>query len=425
MLRNKESGLRWCAAFPSRARVMALILGSVAGCGSDVAIESVGQQLIGPTIVLNEAESSGGVPGDWVELYNPEADPIDISGYVFRDNDDAHAYAIPAGTVVEAGAYYVIDEAMFGFGLGGSDAVRLFSPDGMQVDSYVWSAHATSRYGRCPNGSNAFTGTTAITKGAANDCGPQVTLPDWPGQQAVTTVDNLNQFGTNVSDLFYQSGATNVLWAVRNGPSMLYKLIQSGSLWTDDVAWSGGKALRFPNGTGDPDAEAVTMAEMDSTISRVGKDDVRGLFMLARVPWMMSSRSERAQLASTGSVRADRNGECRQGHGQKSETPLVQDGRDSLNPGPLGFLAGDTGRVRAAQHDDDVADGPEQQHGAHGNGRGGDEAQANRLAVDGIADRGDDDDDAGGQDGIHPKPAQDKGRVECAHGVPLVLVRWG
>ncbi|HEX2875570.1 MAG TPA: lamin tail domain-containing protein, partial [Polyangiaceae bacterium] len=71
-------------------------------------------------VVVNEVESNGGTPGDWVELYNAGTATADLSGWKFKDNDDSHAfYIVPAGTLLAPGAYYVLEEAQFGFGLGG------------------------------------------------------------------------------------------------------------------------------------------------------------------------------------------------------------------------------------------------------------------------------------------------------------------
>src|SRR5262249_20334544 len=127
------------------------------------------------TIRFNEVESNGGVPGDWAELYNPGPNPAVLTGYVFKDNDDTHNYTLPA-TTVPAGGYLLIEEADFGFGLGSPDAVRLFRPDGTLLDSYNWTPHAATTYGRCPNGTGGFVTTTNSTKGAANDCSPPVRI---------------------------------------------------------------------------------------------------------------------------------------------------------------------------------------------------------------------------------------------------------
>ena len=82
-------------------------------------------------------------------------------------------------------------------------------------------------------------------------------------------------FGTNLSGLAYQpsgSGAPGVLWAVRNGPGTLFRLVYDGTKWTPDTAngWSAGKQLRYPDGTGDPDAEGVTL---------VGGDPANGIYV--------------------------------------------------------------------------------------------------------------------------------------------------
>jgi len=123
-----------------------------------------------------------------VELYNSGASPVDLSGFVFRDNDDTHTYSIPTGTTIPASGYLVLDEAAFGFGLGSADSARLFDTTGAVVDSYTWTAHATTTYGRCPNGSGAFTTTIASTKGTANACPGDVSFLTWPGDAAVQTV---------------------------------------------------------------------------------------------------------------------------------------------------------------------------------------------------------------------------------------------
>ncbi|MDZ7631533.1 MAG: lamin tail domain-containing protein [Gemmatimonadaceae bacterium] len=212
---------------------------------------------------LNEVESNGGVPGDWVEFFNAGSTPVDLSGYVFRDNNDAAGYVLPAGTSIPGNGYLVLDEAQFGFGLGGADAARLFAPDGTTlVDSYSWTAHATTTYGRCPNGNGPFATTTTSTKGAVNACVGDLVVSPWPGEQSIRTADAGNVFGSNMSGLSYQPLAglsTGVVWAVRNGPGTLFRLTYINGVWTPGATrtWVTGKALRYPDGTGDVDAEGV------------------------------------------------------------------------------------------------------------------------------------------------------------------------
>ena len=212
---------------------------------------------------INEVESSGGVPVDWIELYNPSATPADIGSFVLKDNDDTHIFTIPAGTVLAPGAYQAFDvDVAGGFGLGDADSARLFNTVAALVDSYSWTLHSGTTYGRCPDGTGDFATTLAATKGAANACRVYTT---WPGGADVQTVDGAGVFGGNMSGLVYEGSGTaapGVLWAVRNGPETLFRLVWNGTIWTPDTAdsWTAGKALFYPSGgTSRPDSEGVTI----------------------------------------------------------------------------------------------------------------------------------------------------------------------
>jgi hypothetical protein len=216
-------------------------------------------------VKINEVESDGGAPVDWIELINNGASAVDLSGYILRDNSDSHTFTIPAGSTIAAGGYLTEDvDVQGGFGLGSADSARLFAPDGTTlIDSYTWTAHATTTYGRCPNGTGDFATTAAATKNAPNACVGQVSTSPWPGGSTIKTADDANVLGGNMSGLVYQPSGTSapgVLWAVKNGPGTLYRLIWNGTIWTPDTAngWGAGKALHYTDGTGDPDSEGVT-----------------------------------------------------------------------------------------------------------------------------------------------------------------------
>ena len=64
-----------------------------------------------PSIVINEIMYNaldGQDPGDWVELHNPTASEIDISGWAIKDEDDTHSYTFPASTVMSSGSFLVV-----------------------------------------------------------------------------------------------------------------------------------------------------------------------------------------------------------------------------------------------------------------------------------------------------------------------------
>jgi hypothetical protein len=219
-----------------------------------------------PSVRINEVESNLGAPGDWIELINIGTAPVDLSNFIVKDDDNARNARIPAGTTLQPGALYVIDEAQFGFGLGAADAARLFDAAGGLIDSYAWTAHATTTYGRCPDGTGAFVTTGAVTRGARNDCStlpPPPTSNPWPGDNTVRTVDAANTFSSNLSGLTYETPTTGgpVLWAARNGPGSIYRMVLRNGTWVPDTdnGWSAGKSLRYPDGTGEADAEGLTL----------------------------------------------------------------------------------------------------------------------------------------------------------------------
>ncbi|HTE43860.1 MAG TPA: lamin tail domain-containing protein, partial [Gemmatimonadaceae bacterium] len=216
------------------------------------------------TVRVNEVESDDGSNPDWIEVVNTGSSPVDLSGFVLKDNDDTHTFMIPAGTTIASHAFLAFDA--LGFGLGSADAARLFTPTGTLVDSYTWAAHAATTYGRCPDGAGDFVTTVSATKGVANACpGAPPTAAPWPGGPDIVTVDALNQFSSNLSGLIYEigtGGAPDVLWAARNGPGSIYRMIfdTENSIWIPDPSngWSAGKGLHYPDDTGEPDSEDLT-----------------------------------------------------------------------------------------------------------------------------------------------------------------------
>lgn len=124
-------------------------------------------------VQLSEIESNGGTPGDWIEFRNAGTAVVDLGGFSVRDSEDTHEFVIPAGTLVEPGAFFVLDEfdkktglGQFDFGLGKADEVRFFDPAGALVDQVSWSAHAAQTLGRTAAGEWAET--SEATKGAEN-----------------------------------------------------------------------------------------------------------------------------------------------------------------------------------------------------------------------------------------------------------------
>ncbi|MER5988390.1 lamin tail domain-containing protein [Streptomyces sp. NPDC001787] len=229
------------------------------------------------TVRINEVESSGGSPGDWIELVNTGTTAVDVSKWVVKDNDNSHSYTIGKNTSLAPGAFLALDVDS-SFGLGSADSARLFTAGGSTaVDTYTWTDHATTTFGRCEDGTGAFRTTTAPTKGAANACGDTGggSGTTWPGGAAVTVADGSNVFGENLSGLSFES--PGVLWAVQNGPSKLFRLVPDGAKWRPDPAggWASGKTLRYAGGSGEPDAEGVVVTP-DGLFVATERDNSKG-----------------------------------------------------------------------------------------------------------------------------------------------------
>ena len=203
-------------------------------------------------VQINEFDSNGGFPDDWVELKNTGAGPVDISNWIVKDQTEGNNVTIPAATTLAAGALYTVDMG----GLGNGDTVRVFTPaSAALIDSEVYGAHAANgTWSACPEGGNTFVDRPG-TKGLPNAC---ANVAAWPGGSAVATVDNAGAFGDNESGLAYEGTGTATpgsLWMVQNNPGTLRKLNKTGGLWTETTQWT----LKYAGGLGNPDAEGVTI----------------------------------------------------------------------------------------------------------------------------------------------------------------------
>ena len=208
---------------------------------------------------INEVESNLGTPGDWIELKNISAAPANVGGWTVKDTGTS-PYTIPAGTTIAANGYLVLDEAQFGFGLGGADSVILSDSTGTVVESYSWTTHATRTYGRCKDGVGDFKDTKAPTKGATNSCPGLETAP-WPGSQDVTTADLPGTFVQDLSGLTFDPADPDVLWAAQNKKGTLFKLVRDASnTWVPAPGWpKDPKYAATPNSVNGPDTEGLTI----------------------------------------------------------------------------------------------------------------------------------------------------------------------
>jgi len=64
---------------------------------------------------INYISSDNFDAGDWLELYNPNENALDLSSWIFRDSGDGNEFVFSEGTVIDADSFLVIcnDQAKF------------------------------------------------------------------------------------------------------------------------------------------------------------------------------------------------------------------------------------------------------------------------------------------------------------------------
>jgi beta-lactamase superfamily II metal-dependent hydrolase len=125
-------------------------------------------------IKVNEFMMAPNPGNEWIELYNPTATSVDVSGYFIDDvaNGGGAPKQIPAGTVIPAGGRWVYEFASGYLNNTGTDAARYTSPGGVEIDAYTYSLGSTQYnkvFHRTGDG-GAWCGTISanVTKGTAN-----------------------------------------------------------------------------------------------------------------------------------------------------------------------------------------------------------------------------------------------------------------
>ncbi len=132
-------------------------------------IQRSGCVLYDTDVVVNEVSSEENDP---IELVNIGDEEVDLTGWVLADKRgrlDEDAYPFKPGTVIGPGEFLVFEKNTdFNFGLGGDDAVMLYSAQGL-VDLVDWeSGEAAISFCRIPDGTGEFAPCSEATFGAEN-----------------------------------------------------------------------------------------------------------------------------------------------------------------------------------------------------------------------------------------------------------------
>lgn len=108
-------------------------------------------------IVINEimfSQTDAWACGDWIELYNPSQQSVNMTGWTIRDDLDSHSYMIPDNTIIPTNGYLILCQHKedflqyyskklnvigdLEFGLSQEDQVRIYNQNGQLVDRVAY-----------------------------------------------------------------------------------------------------------------------------------------------------------------------------------------------------------------------------------------------------------------------------------------------
>lgn len=113
----------------------------------------------GYMVVINEILSNSEEPTlDFVEIYNKDSNPIDLTGWVLTDDPAIEKFTFPIGTAILDGqSHIVLDEASLGFGISSTgESVYLIQPSRNRVVDAIRLEGALPNvsWGRYPDGAD-------------------------------------------------------------------------------------------------------------------------------------------------------------------------------------------------------------------------------------------------------------------------------
>lgn len=179
------ASVSWSSTFPDvavitpEAEITTKAIGTteiVATAGGKVGRQRI--TVLPPPLLINEVNPDGDLGGGWIEVFNSTTQPINLAGWfivTIIGPGHVEVYTFPAGSVIGAGEFAVVDEAMIPGSLKADGTVILFSRFGVESDVMQWTANVSGiAYARCPDNDRfgSLVSTTVPTRRAANVCQP-------------------------------------------------------------------------------------------------------------------------------------------------------------------------------------------------------------------------------------------------------------
>lgn len=220
------------------------MLSATYSCVEDEVMTKEGPVVEGSVLKLNEIMSKDiGDNPDWIEVYNSGTQDMDISGYFLNDKATAGGYEIPAGTIITAGGFYLVDANESGESISsGGEDVSLAEPDGTIIDHTVtpdMSSNVGLTWAREIDGAGEWmvsTPTPASSNGSAANTAPII--------DAEPLTEFTEVYSVNVSDL---SGIASVklVLMVNDGVQSIDMVLVEGEYKTSVPVFNVGDVVKY------------------------------------------------------------------------------------------------------------------------------------------------------------------------------------
>ncbi len=249
----------------------------------------------GDSPLVNEVMTNNGGAGDWIELFNPTASAVDLSGWYLSDSATTLTkFPIPSGTTIAPGGYLVFTEAQFGTGFALSkngESVYLSNPASLVIDAHDFGGSDSGvTFGRyvTNEGIETFTTLATPTMGGPNS-GPLV---------GPVVINEIMYSPLAGKDEFVE------LRNITTSPVKLYDVAAPAHTWTV----TGGVDYTFPTGVEMPAQGLLVLTGADVSTQAL-KDAFRAKYNIPSAvdifgPWQgkLDDAGEGISLNKVGPV---------------------------------------------------------------------------------------------------------------------------
>lgn len=205
-------------------------------------------EIVPEGLVINELYAASG--DDWIELYNSQESPRDLSGFLIYDNPDTK-YRIPDGVSIPAKGFLVLVCDDTGAGLNtnfrlsaSGETVFLENAQGTLIDRVTYPALGDGQsYGRYPDGSETLAISGVTSRGASNG---NSQAPAISSVVRNPLVPGLNQSVTVTAQVVAGAGVSSLkLWHRFNGGTYTsVNMTASGQTYTGTLPASAVTGTR-------------------------------------------------------------------------------------------------------------------------------------------------------------------------------------